>query len=108
MRDKPAGVTEAMLVTALRDGWGIEVHEIVYLPVGAGGYHWQVDDRWFLTVTAAERAPLEAALRTARALRDAGLDFVLAAEPAIGGDPLWPVGPRHTVSVFPLVEGVAG
>ena len=24
MRDKPAGVTEAMLAAALRDGWGIE------------------------------------------------------------------------------------
>jgi len=109
MRDKPAGVTEAMLVTALRDGWGIEVHEIVYLPVGAGGYHWRVDDRWFLTVTAAEPAPLASALRTARTLRDdAGLDFVLAAEPAVGGSPLRPVGPHHTLSVFPLVEGVAG
>ena len=105
MQDRLAGVTEAMLVTALRDGWGIEVREIAYLPVGAGGYHWRVDDRWFLTVTAADPAPLERALRTAQALRrDAGLEFVLAAE----GSPIRPVGPRHTLSVFPLVEGVAG
>jgi spectinomycin phosphotransferase len=105
MQDKPAGVTEAMLVTALRDGWGIEAREIVYLPVGAGGYHWRVDDRWFLTVTGAEPAPLERALRTAQTLhRDAGLEFVLAPE----GVPLRPVGPRQTLSVFRLVEGVAG
>ncbi|MCU7722428.1 aminoglycoside phosphotransferase family protein [Actinoplanes sp. KI2] len=105
MRDRPTGVTEAMLAAALRDGWGIDAHEIAYLPVGAGGYHWRADDRWFLTVTAAEPAPLERALRTAQALRrDAGLGFVLAAH----GAPLRPVGPRHTLSVFPLVEGVAG
>ena len=105
MQDKPAGITEDMLVTTLLDGWGIEAGEIEYLPVGAGGYHWRVDDRWFLTVTTAAPAPLERALRTAQALhRDAGLDFVLAAH----GDPLRMVGPRHTLSVFPLVEGVAG
>jgi len=105
MRDKPAGVTEAMLAAALREGWGIEAHEIAYRPVGAGGYHWQADDRWFLTVTAAEPAPLERALRTAQALhREAGLGFVLAAH----GAPLRPLGPCHTLSVFPLVEGVAG
>ncbi|WP_051809550.1 aminoglycoside phosphotransferase family protein [Actinoplanes subtropicus] len=105
MQDRPAGVTEAMLVTALRDGWGIDAGSLTYLPVGAGGYHWRAGDRWFLTVTAAEPGPLERALRTAQALRhDAGLTFVLAAE----GAPLRPVGPAHTLSVFRLVEGVAG
>lgn len=105
MQDKPAGVTEAMLATALRDGWGIEAHEITYLPVGAGGYHWRADDSWFLTVTRAEPAPLERALRTAQALRrDAGLEFVLAAH----GSPLELLDSRHTLSVFPLVDGVAG
>ncbi|WP_433384526.1 phosphotransferase [Actinoplanes sp. CA-142083] len=109
MRDKPAGVTEDDLVAALKAGWDIEAGEIAYLPVGAGGYHWSVDGTWFLTVTADDFEPLERALRTALALRrDAGLDFVLAAEPSRGGSPLWSLPSGHNLSVFPLAEGRSG
>src|SRR6185369_10155354 len=101
MRDWPVGVTETDLVTALKSGWDIEAGEIHYLPVGAGGYHWSADGRWFLTVTDARFGPLERALRTARALRDAGLTFVLAAVPAVDGSPLRPLGARHNLSLFP-------
>lgn len=44
MRDKPAGVQETALATALADGWGIRVRSTKYLPVGAGSYHWAVVD----------------------------------------------------------------
>ncbi|MFI5892048.1 phosphotransferase [Actinoplanes sp. NPDC051513] len=109
MQDIPAGVTDADLVAALRAGWGIEAREIGYLPVGAGGYHWSVDGEWFLTVTSDDFDRLERALRTALALRRGSeLDFVLAAEPTLGGAPLWPLPSHHNLSVFPLVEGTTG
>ncbi|MQA26626.1 MAG: phosphotransferase, partial [Micromonosporaceae bacterium] len=40
MRDKPEGVEDAELGSALADGWGVEVQSMTYLPVGAGSYHW--------------------------------------------------------------------
>src|SRR5690348_3153683 len=101
MRDKPAGVTNADLIAALHAGWRIEARELAYLPVGAGGYHWSVDDRWFLTVTADEFGPLDRALRTALTLRQqAGLGFVLAAEPTRDGGPLRALPSGHNLSVF--------
>ncbi|MFC7274890.1 phosphotransferase family protein [Paractinoplanes rhizophilus] len=102
-------MSDSDLVVALKAGWDIEARKIAYLPVGAGGYHWTVDGRWFLTVTADESGPLERALRTARALRrDAGLSFVVAAEPGHGGSPLWSLPSGPNLSVFPLVDGEAG
>ena len=106
MRDEPAGVSVADLVAALDAGWGIRARDVRHLPVGAGGYHWSVDGRWFLTVVS---QPVERPLRTALALhRDAGLDFVLAPVPTTAGEMQRPLPGGWLLSVFPLVDGVAG
>jgi Phosphotransferase enzyme family len=122
MRDKPEGVLEAELVSALADGWGAVVRSMKYLPVGAGSYHWAVVDDGgrvrFVTVDdlGAEDGSREAAFGalgrafgTALALRrDAGLEFVVAPIPTRTGSTVWRLGSRYAVSVFPMVEGRAG
>ena len=42
------------------------------------------------------------------ALRNAGLKFVVAPILTSGGESLRRIGPRHTVALFPFVEGHAG
>jgi spectinomycin phosphotransferase len=96
---------------ALGDGWGITAATIAYAAVGFGSHHWAVTAadgrRWFVT---ADRASdhLEPALRTAIALRGAGLEFVVAPVPAAGGAATHPVGAGYLLAVYPHLEGEAG
>ncbi|WP_405151120.1 aminoglycoside phosphotransferase family protein [Sphaerisporangium sp. NBC_01403] len=122
MRDRPEGVEEAALVSALADGWGVEARSATYLPVGAGSYHWAVADgggrQRFVTVDdlgfedgsrEAAFGALGRAYDTALALRrDAGLGFVVAPIPARTGSTVWRLDSRYAVSVFPMVDGEAG
>jgi len=123
VRALPEGVTEAEVMAAVAEGWGIEVAGAEYAPVGGGSYHWRADGsggRWFVTVDDLDRKGwlgadretvfdgLRAAFDAALDLRDAGgLEFVLGPVPTPAGESLRRVGPRHTVAVFPLVDGGA-
>ncbi len=124
MRDRPPGLGDDQVAMALARHWQIDAAALRYVPVGAGGYHWSVDDRaggrWFATAddldskgwlgsdrdTAA--AGLAIAMDTAAALRRSGLAFVLAPVPAAGGATVVPASPQYTVSVFPFVDGTSG
>ncbi|MBY8882110.1 phosphotransferase [Actinacidiphila acidipaludis] len=125
MKDRPPGVRDDDLVAALADGWGLTARAVAYRPVGFGSHHWtaEVADpgrggstrQLFVTVDVlsgerpAALARLTAALDTALALRrDAGLEFVVAPVPDRTGATVRLLGERHTVAVFPLVDGVAG
>ncbi|WP_018348532.1 phosphotransferase enzyme family protein [Longispora albida] len=116
MMDKPQGISDSDVRQALTAGWGITNPSMVYLPVGAGGYHWSAtgDDgrAWFVTVSDLSRSSLgqlRAAFGTAHALRhDAGLGFVVAPVLAADGTTAVPLGDRYALSVFPLVPGTAG
>ncbi|GIH96571.1 hypothetical protein Psi01_72010 [Planobispora siamensis] len=124
---------DSELVSALADGWALEARSVSYLPVGAGSHHWAAtgDDgrTWFVTVDdlggengengeesgdgegGVEEAfrGLGRALDTALALRRrAGLAFVVAPVPARTGATVWRLGPRHAVSLFPMLEGQSG
>ncbi|MDY7088161.1 MAG: phosphotransferase [Actinomycetota bacterium] len=110
MRERPDGLSDNQLMRGLADGWGLQARELTFLPVGAGGYHWAVDDadgeRWFVTVdVTADPERLSQALGTAMAL---DLPFVLAPAPARDGTAIRRLTPRHTLAVYPLVDGVAG
>ena len=125
MRDRPAGITERDLGHALADGWGIRSATLRYAPVGGGSYHWVVRDdrgeRRFVTVDDLDdkgwlghtrpvvfeglRAAMDAVV-TLR--REAALGFVVAPVPALDGQLLRPLGPRHAVAVFPFLQGAAG
>ncbi len=124
MNDLPEGFDVAALLDALADGWGFEVADASYMPVGFGSYHWTVRDaagqRRFVTVDDLDQKPwlgatreaaldgLARAFATAVALRDGGLPFVVAPIVTNGGEPLRRIGQRHTVALFPFVEGRAG
>ena len=112
----PADFSTDLLTAALREMWGLEVREIVYVPIGFGSHHWRartVDgDRWFVTLddyagagTDVERgAALSSAFRAARALADVGLDFVVASVPARDGSVPFELRRHQWVSVTPWLE----
>lgn len=124
MRAVPDDIEVGGLFDALADGWGFEVEEADYAAVGAGSYHWVASDlggtRRFVTVDDLDRKrwlghtrdsaceALRRAFDTAAALRSAGLEFVVAPIPTGGGESLRRFGPRHTVALFPFVDGQAG
>jgi spectinomycin phosphotransferase len=109
------------LPDALADGWSFEVETIEYVALGAGSYHWLVRDHvgtsrfvtvddldqkaWFGTTRDVVYDGLRRAFDTARALRDHGLDLVVAPLPARDGATLRRLGSRYTVALFPFVDG---
>jgi spectinomycin phosphotransferase len=112
------------LIDLLADGWDFNAETVQYSAVGGGSYHWVVEDRdgrrAFVTADDLDRKTwlgdaresvfdgLEGAFATAVALRDAGLDFVVAPIPTRRGETVARVGPRHTVALFPFVDGHPG
>lgn len=111
-----------MVSDAVARGWCVQVREIRYLPVGAGGYHWRlteengrslfvtVDDLdgkdWFGDDRNVVAQGLNTALATARWLHDeAGLGFVLAPLGTCDGQSSLRLGDRYTVSVSPFLDG---
>ena len=117
-----AGLPPAQLDAAVERSWGITVTSIGYRPVGWGSHHWEASDangsRWFVTAdelankTLSENEPLTAAygrlrasLAAARALQDAGHEFVVAPVPAKDGEPLTRVNDAYGLAVYPFVEG---
>jgi spectinomycin phosphotransferase len=119
----PDQFDSSALIGSLADGWGFDVATIEFAPVGFGSYHWVVTDvggrRGFVTVDDLDRKPwlgdtresafegLASAYGGAVALRQQGLGFVLAPIPTRGGGPLRRIGERHSVALFPFVDGRA-
>jgi spectinomycin phosphotransferase len=124
VKDLPEGVETSALIGCLADSWDFDVATIDYAPVGFGSYHWVATDsrgtRGFVTVDDLEQKPwlgdtretafdgLMRAFDTAVALRDAGLGFVVAPILTSDGESVRRIGARHTVALFPFVEGQAG
>lgn len=125
MRAAPPDELEtSALIGHLADGWGFGVAAAEYAPVGGGSYHWVVNDREgtrrFVTVDDLEAKPwlgdardsafdgLRRAFDTAVALRESGLEFVVAPVSTSSGETLQRIGPRHTIALFPFVAGQAG
>jgi spectinomycin phosphotransferase len=120
----PEDVETDALIGSLADGWGFDVEAIDYAAVGFGSYHWVATDsrgtRGFVTVDDLEQKPwlgdnresafegLVRAFGTAVALRDAGLGFVVAPIVTSDGEAVRRIGARHTIALFPFVEGQAG
>jgi spectinomycin phosphotransferase len=124
VKSRPAGFDDSDVVCALAEGWGIAAG-VAFANVGFGSYHWvatgEDQRRFFVTVDDLSSKPwlgatsdfafagMQKAFDTALALRDrAGLDFVLAPLPAIGGESVRRVGRRHSIAVFPFVDGDSG
>jgi spectinomycin phosphotransferase len=122
MRDEPGDLTRATLVRQLAAHWGMTAREIEYVPLGAGSYHWRVEDAagesWFVTadrltamaILDGEDADvnftwLQSAYDTATALRASGLDFVVAPRACLNGQPVLRVSGDWAVAVLPYVAG---
>lgn len=124
MKALPEELEVGTLIRSLADGWDFEVEIAEYAAVGFGSYHWIVTDaegtRGFVTVDDLDRKPwlghtresvfdgLRRAFDTAAALRDGGLGFVVAPIPASRSETLRRIGPRHSIALFPFVDGTAG
>jgi spectinomycin phosphotransferase len=113
----PSDLDVATVAGALAH-WGLREPQLRCLPVGFGSHHWRADaagERWFVTVDdlevgfQAEDAfdTLEHAYRTAAALRDVGIEFVLAPLADDEGTPIRRLTARYAVSVTPFVDGTS-
>ena len=120
MQDEPRGVSPQALAALLRERWGFPVTGLRYAPVGYGDYHWIADgrdgERWFVTVKdpdeydhdpgggAAIAADLVATMSAAARLAAAGLEFVVAPLPTLGGTLVEGLAPHYCVTVFPHLD----
>lgn len=122
MFSRPDELTDDVIASVLEAAWGLTRARSDYLPIGFDSHHWAVrtdtDERWFLTVDdlAAKRhrpaeplgrprQRLDAALRTARHLRDGGLRFVVAPRTTSSGDVLASLPPHFEAALYPWVDG---
>jgi spectinomycin phosphotransferase len=85
VREPPPHVADVDVLTEVRRSWDPHVDRVEHLPVGFGAHHWAAyaggEARLFVTYDHGKSDPLsvlEAAYGGARALHDAGLEFVLA------------------------------
>ena len=124
MKATPDGLELSSVIDSLRDGWDYDVDLAEYLAVGAGSYHWEVTDKTgvhgFVTVDDLDQKAwlgdtrdvafdgLRSAFDTSVALRDAGLDFVVAPLPTRDGESLRRLDSHYAIALFPFVEGEAG
>jgi spectinomycin phosphotransferase len=112
VREPPPGVADGDVLAAVRRGWAPRATRVEHLPVGFGAHHWAAYDgpvpRLFVTFDrlAAKRsaATLEAAYAGALALRDRGLEFVLACVPCGTGTLTTPFA-GGALSCTPWVDG---
>lgn len=89
MREAPPHATDAAVLAVVRDRWLPDADQVVHLPVGFGGWHWQARaagrpvlfvtlDRLGIHHTA---GTLEAVYAGAAELAERGLDFVVPSLP---------------------------
>jgi spectinomycin phosphotransferase len=120
----PVDVTATDLIVCLRANWGLDIAAVEYVAVGGGSHHWVAHEaaarRHWVTVDDLEHKPflgdtrastlggLRSAFETARTLREAGLEFVVAPSQSIRGEVLESLGMRYAVTVFPFLNGSSG
>ena len=123
MLTRPDALEDAALCAAVRDGWGLNAVAAEYLPAGFGSHHWIVSaadgGRRFVTVDdlgsreflggdrAAAFDGLTRAFAVAQVLHDRGLDWVVSPLSRADGGVLRWLDERHSIAVFPWVDGTA-
>ncbi|HEY4190727.1 MAG TPA: hypothetical protein VGM28_09915, partial [Candidatus Limnocylindrales bacterium] len=104
MLERPA-IDDATRVARLRDGYGIPVGRLAFVPLGNDSAAWTYRAEsdagaWFVKV---RRDPRPAGILVPRYLRDHGLPEVVAALPTLDGAAWVGLGP-WCVLVYPLVD----
>lgn len=122
MLSPPVDLDVALLRAALNRAWDLDLASLTYVPLGFGSHHWNATEtsgqRWFVTVDDLRTGWLggdpdvafdayAAAFGTAAALRDAGLDLVLAPLRTPDGAALARLDVNYSVALFPFVDGVS-
>jgi spectinomycin phosphotransferase len=115
MREPPPELGDLDVLAAVRRNWDATLRRVEHLPVGFGAHHWAAYDaagpRLFVTYDRLEQArsgaALEAAYAGAAALRDGGLEFVLASLPTADATFTRPVA-HGALSCTPWVDGASG
>jgi spectinomycin phosphotransferase len=120
MYTPPPHLDDRELLHALHVGWGFKAVSVRYAAVGFGSHHWiatdstgskrfvTVDDLSKIRVAKSEEtvlARLTAAFETARALKDNGLDFVVAPLGDKDGRVLRRLADSFSIAVFPFLDG---
>ena len=122
MFTRPHQLSDDTVATVVARGWGVDVLGAEYLAVGFGSHHWIISGangaRWFATVDdlQAKRneatepldttyGRLDAALLTARRVRDLGLTFVVAPMRSQDGEVLVRINRRFVVALYPWING---
>lgn len=122
MFTRPPELSDETVALVVAEAWGVDASSVEYVAVGFGSHHWNVLDvaggRWFATVDdlPAKRNEttepiehayrrLDAALSTARRLRDLGLDFVVAPMPTARRGVLAPIDRRFVAALYPWIDG---
>ena len=124
MKSRPGDVEDDTISAAIADGWGLQLDQLSYLPVGGGAYHWSARTtdgrRLFVTCDDLDTKPwlgndadtvfanLLAAYGTAIDLRRAGAVFIVAPLPSVAGNAAERIDERHSVAVFDHVDGDPG
>jgi spectinomycin phosphotransferase len=116
LRSRPVDISDARLIAAVADGWGLQVADLAYVAVGGGSHHWKAD-HWWITVDDLDAKPflgatraqvfdgLRTALQVADSLRRDGFDFVIAPRPTELGEMLVPLGEQYALAVYPFLAG---
>jgi spectinomycin phosphotransferase len=123
MRTRPDDIADGELIAHVSRLWNLNLIGAEYAPVGGGSHHWRAHDsagwRYWLNVDDLDRKQylatsrsgafeaLRAALVTAAALGDAGLEFVVAPLPTRAGERLTHFGAHYAVAVNPLLDASA-
>ena len=123
MRARPADVDDRELGAQVSREWKLDLVDIRYVAVGGGSHHWQARDAsgrdYWLNVDDLDCKPflastpestfegLQRALATAVALRDAGLEFVVAPLPSGTGACVSRFGTHYAVSAYPCLTGTS-
>jgi hypothetical protein len=122
MRTAPEDVAEQDLIFSVFQGWVCTSSTsrtrrwasaaIIGWPDDTGARRWisvdELNEKRYLGANRdAAFEGLRRAFDTAVALRDSGLEFVLAPTPTAAGETVRRLGAGHTMAVFPYVEGAA-
>jgi hypothetical protein len=103
----PRGLDCRAVATQLKASWSIKTDDLAYAPVGFGSHHWMGGGHFVTVDDATDAEDLEAALRTACALRDeAALEFVVAPLPAQNGALVVPVADQWVMHVYDRLDVV--
>ena len=120
MRAPPSDLDDSEIADQLHASWEIRVERIEYVPIGGGSHHWRatsaggihwvtvddLDEKGFLGASReAALAGLRAAIETAVAVGNTGLDFVLLPVPATGGQRVRTLGGHYALALFPYIAG---